>query len=389
MAEQTTGWMEFKDAGLRERYEGQPIPMNTFVESYIDGKIDVNIDLHELMLKKERFVNYKLTWNQVGFILSKFIPSLLIHSKGIDRKFVTAHYDRGNDFFEAFLADTMVYTSGFFKSEEDTLEEAQLRKIRLVGEKLQLKEGEKLLDVGCGWGTLVLETVAQFGVDATGVTLSKNQSEFATQRIEGRKLQDRVRILTLDYRDIPAQKYNKISVLEMAEHVGIKNFQKFLRQMNGLLDDDGLFFLQIVGLRPQYDAHDITWGLFMSKYIFPGADASLPLGYVTTQLEKAGFEIHSVENLNVHYGMTIHRWYLNWVKNKEKILASYGERWYRLWAIFLAWSAMVGKEGRGGCYQILCNKVRTDFDRSRYIGENVSLGERAEDPKAPARLASA
>ncbi len=273
MDEQVVRLVEYKDALLREKYEGHPIPMETFFESYIDGKIDLHGDLHELMRRKDLFVDYKLTWGQISFILGKFIPSILVHTQAADKKMVTAHYDRGNDFFEGFLGDTMVYTSAFFEDEEQSLEEAQLRKIRLVGEKLQLKPGQKLLDVGCGWGTLVTELADKFGVDATGVTLSKNQAAYATPRIEARGLADKARILTLDYRDIPAQKYDRISVLEMAEHVGIRKFQKFLRQMRDLLDDDGLFFLQIVGLRPTFDAHDFTWALFMSKYIFPGADA--------------------------------------------------------------------------------------------------------------------
>src|SRR5438105_6759340 len=147
----------------------------------------------------------------------------------------------------------------------------------------------------------------------------------------------------------------------MAEHVGVKNFQKFLRQVSGLLDEDGLFFLQIVGLRrpPElglvrndrggyWDASDFTWAMFMSRYIFPGADASLPLSFVAAQFEKAGFEIRSVENINVHYGMTIHRWYRNWIRNREKVIEAYGERWYRLWHVFLAWSVFTGVEGRPG-----------------------------------------
>ncbi len=106
----------------------------------------------------------------------------------------------------------------------------------------------------------------------------------------------------------------------------------------------------------------------------------MPLGWVATQMEKAGFEIHTVENLNIHYGMTIHRWYLNWMKNKEKVLAAYGERWYRLWLLFLGWSSIVGEEGRGGCYQILAHKSRPAFDRHRFVGSQGELGERAVAP---------
>jgi len=373
--------LRFRDDVAARSFNGRRIPMSTFVERYIDGSIDVSGDLHELLCARADWVNYRLTWDQAKFLITKFLPSVLVHSKAADRAFVVEHYDRGNDFFEAFLGNSMVYTSAKFGAADESLETAQERKIRDVGEKLQLEPGDRLLDIGCGWGTLVANLAEQFGVDATGVTLSRKQTEFATERIQARRLEQRARVLTLDYRDIPGPAYDKISCLEMAEHVGVKNFQKFLRQVSGLLDDDGLFFLQIVGLRrpPElgvvrndrggyWDASDFTWAMFMSRYIFPGADASLPLSFVSTQLEKAGFEIRSVENINVHYGMTIHRWYQNWMKNRDRVVRAYGERWYRLWHLFLAWSVFTGVQGRGDCLQIVSHKSRREFDRSRFVG---------------------
>ena len=371
----------FRNDGTARSFRDRRIPMTTFVERYIDGSIDVSGDLHELLRERADWVNYRFTWDQAKFLITKFVPSLLVHSKAADRSFVLDHYDRGNDFFEAFLGDSMVYTSARFGTVDESLEAAQERKIRDVGEKLQLEAGDRLLDIGCGWGTLVANLAEQFEVDATGVTLSKNQTELASERIRARHLEDRARVLTLDYRDIPGPAYDKISCLEMAEHVGVKNFQKFLRQVSGLLDEDGLFFLQIVGLRrpPElglvrndrggyWDASDFTWAMFMSRYIFPGADASLPLSFVAAQFEKAGFEIRSVENINVHYGMTIHRWYQNWMRNREKVIAAYGERWYRLWHLFLAWSVFTGVEGRGDCLQIVAHKSLRAFDRTRFVG---------------------
>jgi cyclopropane fatty-acyl-phospholipid synthase-like methyltransferase len=161
----------------------------------------------------------------------------------------------------------------------------------------------------------------------------------------------------------------------MAEHVGIKHFQKFLRQLYGLLQEHGILYLQIAGLRRNWSAEDFAWGLFMSKYIFPGADASLPLSYVTNQLEKAGFEIHSVENVGIHYSHTINRWYENWIRSREKIRASYGERWFRLWYTFLAWSVLIAEQGRSTCFQIVANKNLPSFNRHRWIGEKVALAE--------------
>lgn len=131
----------------------------------------------------------------------------------------------------------------------------------------------------------------------------------------------------------------------MAEHVGIKNFQNFLLQVKGLLKDDGLFYLQIAGLRRTWQFEDLVWGIFMGQYIFPAADASCPLGFVTTQLERAGFEVHRVENCGVHYSLTIKAWYDNWMKNEDKVVKKYGQYWFRMWAIFLSWSAIIAAQG--------------------------------------------
>ena len=354
---------------------GKKLPMATFVEKYVTGEINVSGDLQAFFRRKEEFLNYRLTWEQMKFLVGGFIPSVLVHTQAADRKTVTGHYDRGNDFFHAFLDDIMVYTSAFFESQGDTLEQAQLRKLDVVAEKIQLKPGERLLDIGCGWGTLVAHMAERHGADATGVTLAKRQAEFGTERINQKGLAGKARILTLDYRQIPKERWNKITVLEMAEHVGIRKFQKFMRQLNSMLEDDGLLFLQIAGLRRNWTPEDFTWGLFMSKYVFPGADASMPLSFVCKHLEKAGFEIHSVENIGIHYSMTIDRWYRNWLRNREAVVKAYGERWFRLWEVFLAWSVIIAERGGSTAFQLVCNKNRSSFDRKRWVGEKTRLGE--------------
>ena len=354
---------------------GRKLPMSTFVERYVAGDVKVSGDLQAFFRRKEEVLNYRLTLEQLKFILGGFIPSVLVHTPAADRKTVTGHYDRGNDFFHAFLDDIMVYTSAFFESQGDTLEQAQLRKLDVVAEKIQLKPGERLLDIGCGWGTLVAHMAERHGADATGVTLAKRQAEFGTERINQKGLAGKARILTLDYRQIPKERWNKITVLEMAEHVGIRKFQKFMRQLNSMLEDDGLLFLQIAGLRRNWTPEDFTWGMFMSKYVFPGADASMPLSFVCKHLEKAGFEIHSVENIGIHYSMTIDRWYRNWLRNREAVVKAYGERWFRLWEVFLAWSVIIAERGGSTAFQLVCNKNRSSFDRKRWVGEKTRLGE--------------
>jgi len=352
---------------------GKKLPMAAFVERYVRGEIQVDGDLQAFFRRKEDVLNYRLTWDQVKFIVGGFIPSVLVHTREADRKTVTGHYDRGNDFFHAFLDDIMIYTSAFFSSPTDSLEEAQVRKLEVVAQKIQLKPGERLLDIGCGWGTLVAHMAEKHGAHTTGVTLAARQAEFGTDRIAKKGLQGRARILTMDYRDIPREKWNKITVLEMAEHVGIRKFQKFMRQLNEMLEDDGILFLQIAGLRRNWTPEDFTWGMFMSRYVFPGADASMPLSFVCKNLEKAGFEIHSVENIGIHYSLTIDRWYRNWLRNREAVVKAYGERWFRLWEVFLAWSVVIAERGGSTAFQIVANKNRSAFERKRWIGERGRL----------------
>jgi cyclopropane fatty-acyl-phospholipid synthase-like methyltransferase len=219
---------------------------------------------------------------------------VVIHSKKQDERIVRDHYDRGNDFFNWFLGPRMIYTSAFFKDRSQDLETGQDQKLDLVCNKLQLKPGESMLDIGCGWGTLALYAARERGADATGVTIAQAGADYGNEQIRNAGMSDHARILRMDYRAIPPRKYNKISCLEMAEHVGIKYFRKFMRQINSLLEDDGLFYLQIAGLKSGIHIESLVWGLFMSKYIFPGADASMPLSFVVKNLEMAGFVFHSV-----------------------------------------------------------------------------------------------
>ena len=245
------------------------------------------------------------------------------------------HYDRGDDFYGWFLGPRMIYTSGIVSDvdKEESLEQIQDNKLGVVCEKIGLQPGETLLDVGCGWGTLVKFASVHYGVRATGVTLGRNQTAWGNSGLRKAGVDEaQSRILCMDYRDIPVPDggYAKITCLEMAEHVGVRHFATFLSQVYDMLDDDGVFFLQIAGLRKSWQYEDLIWGLFMNKYIFPGADASTPLGFFINNLEGAGFEVKHVDTIGVHYSATLWRWYRNWLANKDKVVAKYGNKWYRV-----------------------------------------------------------
>lgn len=162
----------------------------------------------------------------------------------------------------------MIYTSGIMSSssKRETLEELQQRKLETVCHKINLKPGEKMLDIGCGWGTLSVHAATQ-GASVTGLTLGRNQTKWAEGKAAEANVSDKVRILCMDYRDIPFEKYDKITCLEMAEHVGVLRFQTFLTQVREMLNDDGIFFLQIAGLRRAWQYEDLQWGVSRFTYI--------------------------------------------------------------------------------------------------------------------------
>ncbi|HKU38634.1 MAG TPA: cyclopropane-fatty-acyl-phospholipid synthase family protein, partial [Polyangiales bacterium] len=335
-----TPYLHFNDAKLAARWAGKKIPMEILYEAYMAGQIDFKQDLYQTLLRRNQLFRFCFTWGDVKFYFNQFILQNLGHGTHADKKDIVPVYDRGNDFYNACLGDTMVFTSGLFQDPAESLEAAQARKLEMVCRTVQMKPGDKHLDIGCGWGPLITYAAEHYGTHSTGVTLAKEQAEWAVERARKAGVSDRVRLLVGDYRDIPAERYDKITSLEMAEHVGIKNFQKMLLQVRSMLKDDGIFYLQIAGLRREWQYEDFVWGLFMGKYIFPGADASCPLGFVVNQCERAGFEVHRVENCGVHYSHTIMKWYQNWQENREAVVKSYGERWYRLWLFFLAWSVI-------------------------------------------------
>jgi len=309
----------------------------------------------------------------MNFFYKTFMLQTFGHTVKEDAVDVQGTYNLGNDFYNSFLGNSMVYTCAIFNDEQkETLEEAQRNKIDLVCKKIDLKEGEKHLDIGCGWGTFVLHAAKNYGTDSLGITIAKEQIEWGQKQISTleNSVQRRARVQLMDYRDIPnSQKWNKITCLEMAEHVGVKNFQKFCRQLFGILEDDGLLYIQMCGLRPKWEFEDLVWGLFMAKYIFPGADASCPAGWVAHQLENAGFEIHSIETVTPNYAITIKRWYDTWVKNKEEITKKYGDRIWRIYYLFLGWSVIIAYQGTSGCYQIVAHKNNNKFNRKQFVGK--------------------
>lgn len=377
-------FVEVKSRSVAARYNNQKVSIGHFIEDYMAGKVDINTDLLEMLWNKDEIFTFDYVGHHYKFFVTRMIPEVISHSQEQDTRIIRSHYDNQNDLFNWFLGERMIYTSCYFTDENETLEQAQDNKMDIIAQKIQLKEGETLLDIGCGWGTLIAHMAKYYGAETTGVTIAPAGAEWAQKQIEEYGVEDKAQVKVMDYRDIPMKKYDKITCLEMAEHVGIKNFKKFMKQCYDMLEDDGIFYMQIACLRERDslfrgpNQEDLVWGLFMNEYIFSGADASMPISWDLTRMEKVGFEIHSVENIGIHYSKTINYWYDNWMSNKDKVLEKYGQETFRMYEIFLAWSTIIAKHGGSTAYQIVAYKNLNNFNRARFIGaQNVGIGEQS------------
>lgn len=327
---------------------GKKPPIAEFIALYLRGEASLidGVDmLDDLMMHRYAIFTMNICWEHVRFFLNTFVFQLTGHYRSIDKDDIAPVYNRGNDFYNWFLGPSMIYTTGLFHDVDESLEVAQDRKMKYICDQMQLQKGQQHLDIGCGWGTLARFASKHYGTESLGVSIAKEQVKYCKDQTEKEGLSKTVKFACMDYRDIPNKKFDAISCVEMAEHVGIRKFQTFLHQVKDLLVDDGKFYIQVAGLRRRWQYEDLIWGLFMGRYIFPGADASCPLAFLVSQLERAGFEVLEVKNRGCHYAHTIRKWYWNWIANEEKVEAKYGVYWVRLWKVFLSWSVMIAGQG--------------------------------------------
>lgn len=270
------------------------------------------------------------------------------HAPVRDAAAIHYHYDVGNDFYKLWLDKRMVYSCAYFRSAQDSLEAAQEAKLDLVCRKLRLKPGERLLDIGCGWGGLIIHAAEHYGVDATGITLSKNQAAFAEERIGKAGLGNRCRVEIRDYRTLNAgDAYDKISSIGMVEHVGESHLPAYFASAFRALKPGGLFMNHgIVSLslpRPRPIREKVfrkLWKVdaFIDTYVFP--DSKLTAAHdVMAAAEGAGFEVRDVESLREHYAMTLRHWVRTLEEKKDDAMALVGDHHFRIWRLYMAASA--------------------------------------------------
>jgi cyclopropane-fatty-acyl-phospholipid synthase len=280
------------------------------------------------------------------------------HSLAQDRRAVTFHYDVSNDFYRLWLDRRMVYSCAYFQSPDDDLDTAQERKLDYLCRKLRLRAGQHLLDIGCGWGALVIHATKHFGVRAEGITLSAPQAEWARARISEAGLESEAKIKLRDYREIATngcELYDAIVSVGMAEHVGRERLADYFAAVHRTLKVDGVFLNQAIGenivARP--DNRD---GSFIEQYVFPDGDIP-PLPIILRAAECAHFEIRDVENLREHYALTLGHWLRRLEANHDKGLQFADESTYRVWRLYLAGSAHGFRRGQLAVYQTLLAKL--------------------------------
>ena len=291
------------------------------------------------------------------------------HTTQRDRQAVRFHYNVGNPFYSLFLDSRMVYSCAYFETGHEDLDHAQESKLDHICRKLRLKPGEWLLDIGCGWGGLIMHAAKRYGVFALGITLSDAQAELARERIANAGLGDRCRVELRDYRQLTSEeRFDKISSVGMVEHVGDAQLDEYFASAHRALRPGGLFLnhgiVSIDASRPETTKSKLAaraWrrGQFIDRYVFPDGEL-LPSARVIGSAELAGFELRDVESLREHYAQTLRHWVQNLEAHHDEAAALVGEPTYRVWRLYMSASAHAFRTGRIGIIQSLLAKPHKD-----------------------------
>ena len=324
----------------------------TLAEAYIGGEVEIEGDVRDAIRGAEA--------------ISRAIPKSLFQSKGPtnerhtkrdDRQAIQHHYDVSNEFYQLWLDPGLVYSCAYFREDSDSLEQAQVQKLDHICRKLLLQPGEKLLDIGCGWGALIMHAARHYGVLATGITLSENQHRLAQERIAAAGLQERCRVLLKDYRDMPGEGvFDKVASVGMFEHVGLRNLPVYFNVVRRLLKEKGLFLNHgITSSDVNNSAVGLGAGEFIARYVFPKGE--LPhLHREIHDMSEQDFEVHDVESLRPHYARTLDLWSAAFERNFAQAVEASSERTARIWRLYLAGSAYAFEQGWISIYQVLATR---------------------------------
>lgn len=342
--------LHIKDPALLAEFTAPTL--GSLGEAFIEGRVEIDGDLLEALPLGERLV--KAGGSSVA---QRLMQAWRRHRRSEDRSAISHHYDVGNEFYRLWLDERMVYSCGYYRTGTESIDEAQRAKLDHICRKLRLARGERLLDVGCGWGGLVLHAAEHYGVSSVGITLSANQAELAAERVREAGLEDRVEIMLLDYRDLPARfapgSFDKIASIGMFEHVGLSNLPEYFSTIAQMLPDRGLFLNHGI-TSSDVESRPVGSGVdeFIERHVFPHGE--LPhLHVAVREMAAAGFEVADVESLRPHYARTLAAWYRRLEARRAEAARMVSERTLRTWRIYLAGCAYGFEQGWINIYQLL------------------------------------
>ncbi|MBA3315717.1 MAG: class I SAM-dependent methyltransferase [Planctomycetaceae bacterium] len=353
--------------------------LDNFVRHYATGKIAIEGgDLMEFgdAARVDRSSKRLKSVNK-GLLLRSALPFLLapgertetqhefageqtgrVQEKRNNKDFIQFHYDLGNDFYKLFLDPEMQYSCGYFTDWNNGLEQAQRDKIDMICRKLRLQPGERMLDIGCGWGGLICHAAQKYGVIAHGVTLSQEQHDYTIEKVKRLGLEDRVTVELRDYNTLDGT-YDKISSIGMYEHVGIANYPTYFRKIWSLLRDRGILLNHGITRRAKRQKGRFSRmrpeHKLVAKYIFPGGELD-HIGHTVESLEATRFEVHDVENWREHYAQTTRFWCQRLSARKDEAIALVGPERYRLWVAYLASVSFAFTDGSLRIFQVVASK---------------------------------
>ena len=316
-------------------------------EAYMDGDLEIEGDLYYAL---DHFLGQMDRFSKDESALKKLMFSST--AKKNQQKEVQSHYDIGNEFYRLWLDETMSYSCGYFLHGDDSLYQAQVNKVDYILKKLYLQEGMSLLDIGCGWGFLLIEAAKKYGVHGMGITLSQEQYKAFQQRIAEEHLEELLSVELMDYRDFPKCKkqFDRIVSVGMVEHVGRENYQLFINCVKEVLKPEGLFLLHFISALKEHSGD--PW---IKKYIFPGG--VIPsLRELLSCAAEDGFHTLDVENLRQHYNRTLLCWQKNYREQIDKVRKMFDEKFVRMWDLYLSSCAATFHNGIIDLHQVLFTK---------------------------------
>jgi len=321
--------------------------------AYITGDLEVHGDLYTAFDRLARLGIHRPSVAQQAQLYRALAPFALrrptppaeearlggfVHSKRRDADAISHHYDVSNTFYRWVLGPSMAYTCAVFPKADATLEEAQEEKFDLVCRKLDLQRGQRLLDVGCGWGGLAIHAAAHYGVSVVAVTLSAQQAAWGAESVERQGLGHLVQIRHQDYRDVPERGFDAVSSIGLTEHIGAKNYPAYFAFLKSRLNPTGRLLNHCITRTDTRQRTTYKNG-FINRYVFPDGEL-VPLGRIVSPLEDAGFEVRHEENLREHYALTLMHWSRNLDENWDEAVAEVGTGKARVWRLYLAASRM-------------------------------------------------